>query len=362
MIKYRCPRCEQKLESPNADIGNQDTCPMCGHQYTVPERSGRTRKILAIILLILAVGGVSIGWILSQNKKGEVLAAETPPSQATKKESVPILVESQPEALKKDADIPIASMAQFRPLIKDYGMTVTKESKSGEFHSLGLKIHPSITNDGYIIFLLNSSDEVLSVTYLFEIPEDTARHKQLQTLAFCNDLLECCGWDSSDTPFTQDIIQTVIDIPEGNKKQIITERVSNGTKAHFTFTPRVPMMLGISRETPLLKNRKPLPYKPQFFGTDSEVGLWHLEWKKIEKNEFATTFSWRITVANKSSVKRRYSLTCSAQDKDGFEIETGYANTIPIAPGEHTAVTGRVMVMGSAAKKVSNFLVTAAAY
>ncbi len=357
MIKYRCPRCKQKLESLNTDVGNQDICPLCKHKFTVPERSRRGRNILAVILILLAGSGVSVGWILLQDKKGESLVVETPNPQAIEKESVPIPMKRS----KKNDDIPIASIAYFRPLIEDYGMSETTGSKSGDFHSLGLKIHPNITNDGYIVLLLNSSDEVLNVTYLFEIPEDTAQCKQLQTLAFCNDLLEHCGWDSSDIPFSQDIIQTVSNIPEGNKKQITTERVSNGIKAYFIFTPKVPMMLCISRIAPLPKHIEPEPYKPQFFGTDSKVGLWHLDWKKIAKNEFSTTFSWRITVANKGEAKCSYSLTCSAQDKDGFEIEKGYADTIPIEPGEQVSVTGRVMVMGSAAKKVANFYVTARA-
>ncbi|NBB95940.1 MAG: hypothetical protein GVY16_09405 [Planctomycetes bacterium] len=37
-IRYRCPRCNSVLESPESLAGRDDTCPVCGHICTVPPR------------------------------------------------------------------------------------------------------------------------------------------------------------------------------------------------------------------------------------------------------------------------------------------------------------------------------------
>jgi hypothetical protein len=37
-LRYKCPRCNQKLESPSSSRGTQDTCPICKTVYYIPEK------------------------------------------------------------------------------------------------------------------------------------------------------------------------------------------------------------------------------------------------------------------------------------------------------------------------------------
>lgn len=48
MISYTCGKCGERLESPVSLAGQEDTCPVCGHGFIVPERTSRLPIVLAI--------------------------------------------------------------------------------------------------------------------------------------------------------------------------------------------------------------------------------------------------------------------------------------------------------------------------
>jgi predicted RNA-binding Zn-ribbon protein involved in translation (DUF1610 family) len=43
VVKYDCPHCGDRLESPFDDVGGQDTCPNCGKKYEVPGQAEKVR-------------------------------------------------------------------------------------------------------------------------------------------------------------------------------------------------------------------------------------------------------------------------------------------------------------------------------
>ena len=58
MIRYKCAKCKATLESPESRIGQDDTCPMCGHVGAVPATvKSKTPMILG---LVIAGAGVVI--------------------------------------------------------------------------------------------------------------------------------------------------------------------------------------------------------------------------------------------------------------------------------------------------------------
>jgi len=51
MIRYRCAKCKATLESPESRIGQDDTCPMCGHVGEVPATvKSKTPMILGLVI------------------------------------------------------------------------------------------------------------------------------------------------------------------------------------------------------------------------------------------------------------------------------------------------------------------------
>lgn len=56
MIRYRCAKCKATLESPESRIGQEDTCPMCGHVGAVPATvKSKTPMILGLVIAGAAV-------------------------------------------------------------------------------------------------------------------------------------------------------------------------------------------------------------------------------------------------------------------------------------------------------------------
>jgi len=61
MTRYKCPKCGDKLVSPEAMVGREDKCPTCGHMCVVPGNVRRTPLIAgacALFLLVVVVAGV----------------------------------------------------------------------------------------------------------------------------------------------------------------------------------------------------------------------------------------------------------------------------------------------------------------
>lgn len=63
MVRYRCNQCGAALQSPNAMIGQPDTCPACGNACVVPAPDRRTLYVAigVIAALVVMVGGV-VAW------------------------------------------------------------------------------------------------------------------------------------------------------------------------------------------------------------------------------------------------------------------------------------------------------------
>jgi len=56
MIRYKCAKCKATLESPESRIGQEDTCPMCGHVGAVPATvKSKTPMILGLVVAGAAV-------------------------------------------------------------------------------------------------------------------------------------------------------------------------------------------------------------------------------------------------------------------------------------------------------------------
>ncbi len=372
MIRYKCPNCERKLESPNIDIGKTDTCPACKHVFTVPQKSSPWRFIIIIVLLLIMGGGIATGLIASQreNKPADPkIAIQEPALKVAKKElskkpPVEVPATKPAENPSEKIFIPFATQEHFRPLLKDYGVTIKSENlyESGKYKSVVVQLHPKIAH-GSTIFHFNPEGNVEKISHLFYVREKMPDWETKQTLDYCEDLLDRVpGWKVYGTSLTETFLEKLIKVGKDHTDTISVEKTVNGIKAVLNFTPGLFSCLDITCVDGDLKRMEPSPYKPQFFGKDSKVGLWHVAWDKLEgpSNPFEpiTTFAWRVTVANTSDVIRCYLVKCSLLDKQGFEIEQGYADNVYIKPGEAMPVTSRIAVTGEKAKKVANAVVT----
>jgi len=90
MIRYRCPRCGAKLESPDELAGRQDTCPDCGATCAVPEaRAGGGPRwrgpavfVLSFVGSLAVLGAAGAIWYASGNSEPEEPEPEATPTPA----------------------------------------------------------------------------------------------------------------------------------------------------------------------------------------------------------------------------------------------------------------------------------------
>lgn len=59
MIKYKCPRCKERLENDGSSRGQRDTCPACGTDHEVPGSAVSRRMFLYAVGSVLAVVAIA---------------------------------------------------------------------------------------------------------------------------------------------------------------------------------------------------------------------------------------------------------------------------------------------------------------
>ncbi len=87
MVRYNCPSCDMRLESPDRLAGKQDVCPACGNPCTVPQTPAPRRSLRLVglvggaIAIIVAAAVVILHDRGGPNRSARTEEADTPPRQ-----------------------------------------------------------------------------------------------------------------------------------------------------------------------------------------------------------------------------------------------------------------------------------------